>query len=1181
MKNKELCKGSATVYLYFRKWLTMFKLSTLLILVFAHQVFASSEYAETKRLYIYYKDTTIQEILEEIERQSEFDFFYNHELLDKCQKRVSINIKNGTIYEVLDQLFASQDLSYTVNDRHIIITPKVLELKKPQEALNIKQQFLVEGTVTDAQTGDPMPGVNVIIEGTLQGTATDISGKYSIKANPDVVLIFSFIGYQEQSVNVNGRNSIDVVLEQSATELEEIVAIGYGSQRKETITGSVSSISSEEIVKQPASNVTQTLAGQLPGLLANQAGNRPGKDISTLKIRGIGTLDAGAGSDPLIMIDGIAHNITDLFFLDPNEIETLSILKDASATAVFGVRGANGVILVTTKRGKDGPVKINYSANLAIIQPTIDMNLLDSYVQTGMANEFKGFSANTSDPAAPFPMEVRERFKGVIEGNPLTSTDYFFYPSTDYEKVMMKKFTTQHQHNLNVSGGTNKLRYFASLGYYKQGGLFKNINPNLDKTTDYQRYNYRANMDIDLTNTTLVELNIGGTDNRNVNLGDYSYEPSFKYYASLFAFSPPWSSYIHDGKAVVLTDPSANPILIQSGMRGYSEELQNSADYTIVVDQDLKALTQGLSLKGKASLSTYYRNIMIRDKDQRNTPTWVPRLNEDNSVSFYQIREDILPRNATSQSKNKREYYELSLNYDRKFNQNHNFTALALVNAEQSHFTEGYFNSIPRSYMGIVGRVTYNYMNRYLAEYNAGYNGSENFAEGKRFGFFPAYSLGWSFTEEPWFRSIISEKILGYGKFRFSYGKVGNDRIGRRFLYLPDIYYLNTTILHPYFENRVQFGAPGATTTYPIAQQGAAGNPNVTWEKSTKINYGAELSFLKGDIRFTFDYFTEDRVDILIDQRVVPIYQRTGQLALNLGRVKNRGYETELSWSTRINENSQFRAKANYSFARNEIIEMDEPDQLYDYRMQTGRRVGEMWGYIQEGFFKTESEALAYRDELWDVYLKNNPGADKAGYQAYQIFTSGHDVGAGDLKFIDRNNDGLINSLDEGFIGKVNFPESMFALNLNYQYKAFSASILLQGVTNFATNIHISNNFEPSTSSLMGFVSERYTPERYEQGEAVNYPRFLETNNNWQYYHGTFWIRDASYLRVKNVQFGYSFNNKSRMLSAMHVDNLELYVSGYDLYSFSKIKNVDPETRNGELLYPRSRTFNIGIKAQF
>ena len=1179
MKRKKPTSGQKNNLSHLRKWSEIW-LITLLTLLFPHLILVASDYSQIKILSIQVKDTTIEQILEKIEKESEFDFFYNHELLELCQEKVTVDINGGTIYEILDQLFAHQPLSYSVNDRHIIITPKNTKNSDEELIPAPQQEIQISGTVTDAENGETLQGVNVVIEGTTQGTATDASGHYSIEANMNAVLVFSYIGYLKETLEVDGRSEIDVILHRSYTALEEIVTIAYGSQRKETVTGSISSITSEDIVKQPTSNVTQTLAGQLPGLLANQHGNRPGKDLSTIKIRGIGTLDAGAGSDPLIMIDGIARTMNDLFFLDPNEIESLSILKDASATAVFGVRGANGVILVTTKRGKVGPVKITYSTNMAIIQPTIHMDLLDSYVQTGIANEYKGYEANTTHFAAPFPEEIRERYKAVIEGNPIEPTDPFFYPSTDYEEIMLKDYATQQQHNLNVSGGTERLRYFASLGYYNQGGLFVNINPDLDKTTDYKRYNYRANMDVDVTKTTLIEINIVGTDNQNVNLGDYSYEPSFKYYTSLFAFSPPWSSYIYDGKPVVLTDPSANPILIQSGMRGYSEELQNAADYTIVVKQGLDFLTKGLSFKGKASLATYYQNMIIRDKDQKNTPTWVPRLNEDSTVSFYQIREDILPRNISSQNKYKKNYYELSLNYNRKFNNAHTVSALVLANAEKSHFSESYFNSIPRSYIGIVGRVTYNYMNRYLAEYNAGYNGSENFAEGNRFGFFPAYSLGWSFTEEPWFKNLINEQFISYGKLRFSYGKVGNDKIGRRFLYLPDVYFMNTTIVHPYFEHRIRFGLPGNTSIYPIAQQGAAGNPNVTWEKSTKINYGAELSFLKGNLKATFDYFTEDRVDILIDQRVVPIYQQKGQIALNLGHVMNRGYEAELGWNSKIGQNSRLMATANYTFARNKIIEMDEPEQLYDYRMQTGRRVGEMWGYLQEDFFKTEEDAKAYRDELWEVFLQNNPDADKSEYQAYQIFLSGHDVGAGDLKFIDRNNDGLINSLDEGFINKVNFPESLFAFNFYYQYKAFSFSFLLQGATNFATNIHVANNFEPTTSSLMHFVSERYTPERHEAGELINYPRFIETNNNWKYYNGAFWIRDASYLRIKSFQISYSFQN-SVVLKKISLNNLELVISGHDLYTFTKLENIDPETQNGELLYPRTRTFNLGIKAQF
>jgi hypothetical protein len=403
--------------------------------------------------------------------------------------------------------------------------------------------------------------------------------------------------------------------------------------------------------------------------------------------------------------------------------------------------------------------------------------------------------------------------------------------------------------------------------------------------------------------------------------------------------------------------------------------------------------------------------------------------------------------------------------------------------------------------------------------------------------------------------------------------------MSNRFLYLPDKYVMGQTALRGWYDAGVNFGPQGGVQNYPIAYQGAAGNPNVTWEKSTKINYGADLSFIDGKLTAKFDYFTEDRKDILINQRVVPIYQQTGALALNLGRVKNEGYEIELGWNQQL-KNFRYWLDLNYSFARNEIVEMDEPQQPLEYRMQTGRRVGEIWGYRQEGFFNTVEEAEAYKNELWETYKENNPDAERDSYQAYQIFNTGSDVSAGDLKFIDRNNDGVINDLDEGYLDRVNFPESMFAVNTGFQFKQFSFSMLLQGATNFAINARTNNVPDPTRGSMMDFILNRYTPERYEAGEKIEFPRLLNASNNWRY-NGTYWIQDATYLRVKSVEVGYTFDSSRKVIRTIGLDNFRIYLNGLNLYTFTGIKYLDPETTNGELRYPRSRVFNLGISAQF
>ncbi len=1036
------------------------------------------------------------------------------------------------------------------------------------------QGVSIRGTVVD-DTKTPIPGVSVIIQGTTKGTVTDINGNFELTAPVGGVLQISFIGFGKQEITVTSETSVlNIVLKEETENLEEVVIVGYGVQKKETVTGSLSSVSAEELVEQPVSDVTQALAGRLPGLIANQSGGRPGKDAATIKIRGISTLDAGAGSNPLVLIDGIERDQSALSFLDPNEIENLSILKDASSTAVFGVRGANGVILVTTKRGKVGPAKMVYKGSMSVLVPNKSIQVLDAYQQTGMLNEYNGYAMNSNDPTAPYPQSIRDKFKGVIDGNPLSPSDPFFYPSTDYAELMLKDYALQQQHNFTVSGGTERLKYFASLGYYDQGGMFENLNPDLDKSTSYKRYNYRTNLDINLTKSTLAKINIGGSFNENIALGQGN-EPSKSFYWNLLVHSSPWDGYMHDGKLVMLQE-NANNVMLNSDMRGYNVQMENTNDYTFIIDQKLDFITEGLSAKAKVSLVSYFSNYISRQKNQERLAYWNPYLNEDETVTFYQVKEDVLPYNSTWQGKNRKEYYEFALNYKRTFKEDHTVTALALFNAEKSHFSQSTYNEIPRAYMGLVGRVTYNYMNRYMLEFNIGYNGSENFAEGQRFGYFPAYSGGWTFSEEPWLKSLIGEDILSYGKLRFSYGTVGNDKMsGSRFLYLPDSYSLNQG-----GRFGIYFGLPGEMVSYPIALPGDAGNPNVTWEKATKINYGADMTFFGDILSLKLDYFTEDRTDILITQQVVPVYQQTGDLALNLGHVENKGYEIELGWNKNVGNNTRINVDLNYTHSRNKIIEMDEPEQPYDYRAQTGKRVGEVWGYQQEDFFRTAEEANAYRDELWKTYNSINPGADKDSYQAYQIFTTGSDVSAGDLKFIDRNGDGIITDMDAGYLGTPSFPETMYGIRAGITHKKVSFSVFLQGASDYAINIRTDNSPDPTKGSLLDFVEYRYTDERYAAGDRVEFPRLTSDNNNWKYA-GSYWLRDASYLRLKNVELGYTFDRSNRFVKTLGLESFRVYANGMNLVTFSAIDYLDPETSNGTLTYPRSRVFNLGVQIQF
>lgn len=1049
---------------------------------------------------------------------------------------------------------------------------------------SVQQNLKLKGTIVDEQ-GAPLPGVTIVVKGTTVGAVSDINGKFEISAREGATIIVSFIGMSTQQIAVtSGMTQVKVVMKEEISTIGEVVVVGYGTQKKETVTGSLSSVSSTELVEQPTGDISQALGGRIPGLISSNSGGRPGKDASTIKIRGIATLDAGVGSDPLLLIDGVERDMGDLSFLDPNEIESVSVLKDASSTAVFGVRGANGVILVTTRRGKVGPAKMSYKATVAAIVADKSINYMDSYTQSGILNEFQGFATNSTDPSAPYPQNIRDRFKGVIEGNPLNPSDPYFYPSTNYADIMLKDYTTQTQHNFTISGGTDRVKYFTSLGYFSQGGLFAEINPDLDVTTSYNRYNYRTNLDIEVTKTTSAKVNVGGSFNKNIALGQPGLEPDQSFYWATQAHSAPWVGYLHEGKLVMLSD-NANFVLLNNDMRGYNIEYENTADYGFTIDQNLDVITKGLSAKANFSLVSYFRNYIYRDKDANRRPYYVPYLNPDESVSFYQVKEDVLPRNSTSQEgKSRKEYYEFSLNYDRSFN-DHNVTALVLGNASKSHFSMNSFNSIPRSYLGLVGRVTYNYKNRYMAEFNIGYNGSENFAEGKRFGSFPAYSAAWTFSEEPWLRNIVSKDVLSYGKLRFSYGTVGNDRmrIGNsdvRFLYLPDSYTLGRRAGTSGQDYPVLFGLPGELNDQRVALPGVKGNPNVTWEKATKINYGTDLNLFNNLLSMKFDYFTEDRTDILINQRVVPIYQQTGTLALNLGEVKNEGYEFEIGLNRKVNSNLKYWVEVNYTHSRNKIVEVDEPTQPFDYQKQTGGRVGEYYGYKQERFFKTTEEAQAYKDELWATYSAINSGADRAKYQAYEIFTLGHDVDAGDIKIIDRNKDGLINVADQGYLGITKFPETMFGAKIGASYKNWSLSALLQGASNYAINTRTNSSPEPAKGSLIDYLEYRYTPERYELGERIDFPRFLNTNNNWVTM-GNFWYDDVTYLRLKTLEISYTFTKSNPFIKRLGMESFRVFASGYNLLTYSTIDVMDPETTDGKLNYPRSRVLNLGFQLQF
>lgn len=1012
----------------------------------------------------------------------------------------------------------------------------------------LSQQRSVQGTITDRQ-GVPLPGVTVVVKGTTHGTVTDATGKYMIQnLLPENILQYSFVGMKSQEIVIGQQMNINVVMEEESIGLEEVVAIGYGEQKKETVTGAINSVNSDEILRSPTANVSNAVIGRLPGLTAVQRSGEPGKDGATFKIRGIGTLNDGEESAPLILIDGVERSSLDL--LDPNEIKSFNILKDASSTAVYGVRGANGVILITTKTGAVGKPQITLSSNFGWQSYTKMPKLVNAYEWATLYNE--GIQ-NDGSSKTPYPQEALDAWKNHL--SPV------IYPDVDWVNMMFRGNAPQQQYNLNVNGGVERIKYFVSFGMLHQEGIFKEHEiegVEFSTNPDYRRFNLRSNLDIKVTE----RLNLGINFSSVFTDGNYANTSTGLIFDYLLRTTPGGSVGILDKKLITAysgNDPLigpgrtvSNPIqdILADGFREYNSSTYN---LTAALDYDLSYITKGLSMKGKMGYDDFVAHTVTYSVS--GVPEYsVVVTNPTDKNGYYLVRNNYESPYSASESYNGRYrtvYLEGSLNYARKFGRN-NFTALALYNQRVAH-DPSFEYDLPKGLLGFVGRVTYNYDNRYLAEFNMGYNGSENFAEGRRFGFFPAYSLGWLITEEDFFPK---NQLLSYLKIRGSYGEVGNDKIGgSRYLYLPSTF--------NYGSNGYNFGTYGENLQYyEASSEGRIGNPYVTWERAKKSNIGIDSKMFNERLSFNGDIFWEKRDNILWNYGTMPSIIGATLSAANIGKVNNKGTEFELSWESKIRDFG-YRLSGTYSYAKNEIIYMDEPTPKYDYLSESGYSVNQYKGYLNEGFINTIAD------------LENQPAH---GW--------GSNWDRGELNFVDINGDGIINSYDRITIGYSPYPEINYGFSLDLEWKNFELNALFQGVANVTLYLKqsaiIPLYYERSAQK---WHLERWTEERYLSGEPISYPRMLSDNVNSPSFidqnpMSTFWLYDASYLRLRNLEFAYSLRTKK--LAGSGIKSIRLYMNGTNLLTFTGMENFDPEAPSGiGSFYPMQRLYNLGFKVTF
>lgn len=1017
-------------------------------------------------------------------------------------------------------------------------------------ALPASAQRTISGNVKDTD-GYEVIGAGVFQEGTNNGTVTDLDGNFVLTVPDGAEITVSSIGYKTVTFTVDSRTEYTVVLESDSEALEGVEIVAYGVQQRVSVTGSLSSVKSEDIVRTPVSSVGNVLAGQLSGVTTVQYSGEPGSDAATIFVRGKGTW---SDSSPLIQVDGVERSMSDI---NPEDIESITVLKDASATAVFGVRGANGVILVTTKRGAQGKATVNVNTSFSILTPTALVEQAGSYDYAMFYNQMR---LNDGSPEV-FSPEVIEKFR--------TNSDPIRFPSTRWTDYMMKDMTTQQNHSVNISGGTDRVRYFVSAGFMNQGGLFEEFGSPYHFGYQYQRFNYRANLDLDVTNTTKISFNVAGVvsdaDKPRTGQGSTGMLRNI-YYATPFS-----SPGLVDGKLVTTTtdysDGVTLPFTGTNGLEYYSiggfiSTTINKLQMDLALEQELDFITKGLLFKVKGSYNTQYSSVMTGTADRA---TYQPVIQPDGSLLYRKSGENTPISYDDSMSKARDWYFEASLNYNRTFG-DHSVTGLVLYNQSKEYYPSSY-SDIPRGYVGLVGRATYDYKKRYLLEFNIGYNGSENFHPDRRFGVFPAGSVGWVVSDEPFFEPIKS--VVSFFKLRASWGLVGNDKIGgSRFMYLADPYIVNNGSLATRSGWAYNFGVDNSTN-HLGSYENARNNPNVSWEKAFKQNYGVDANFLGERLQASFDYYLEHRTDILLRNLTAPGIIGFDVPYANLGAVDSWGWEASLKWADRTGQNFNYWVNVNVSHNQNKVLEKYEQPYSNDYQYEKGNRIGARYMYQ---FFEFYNEDTPRRYE------------ETFGQPFPQQLVELKD---GDAVFVDLDGNGIIDGNDKTRqLGFTDDPEYVLGLNAGFNWKNFEFNMQWTGAWGVTRMLGESfrmpfrSRTDYTTGGLLQYIVDNsWDPDNPSQD--AEYPRATWTNgqvNNYQ--DCALYEKDASYLRLKTLMIAYNFDFP--FFERLGISRAQLAFSGYNLLTFTPYIWGDPETTaSTDPTYPLQRTYTLSLKLNF
>lgn len=1113
----------------------MFVLGFLLTSVWSYS--SNSVYAQNQKFSFEFKQTSIKTIFQYIEKHSEFIFMYRTDLLD-TSKKVSVKVEKQSIEQILEQVLKGTSVVYEINDRQIVLKKRTDERKViPQQS---GQKRLIQGFVKD-EKGEVIIGATIKVKNTEIGTATNMDGLYNLTVpSESSVLVVSYIGYVTQEVTVGKRQNIIIVLKEDAKSLEEVVITAYGTgQKKASMVGSVQTVRPADL-KVPAANLSTSFAGRLSGVIAVQRSGEPGADGANFWIRGVSTLGS-ASTSPLIIIDGIEASATDLNALDPEVIDGFSILKDATATAMYGMRGANGVMIVTTKSGAalDKPI-INFRVEGSMSEPTSIPKFVDGVTFMQLYNE-----AVYNQPSGKEPY-TQERINGVRDGlNP------YVFPNVDWYNEMFKDRSFSEMFNFNIRGGGKKVDYFSSVSVSHESGMLKSRSKDFfsfDNNISRMRYSFQNNINARLGKYSRLSLKL------NVMLVDKRgpAQSTSELFNSVMNTNPVDAPIMfpEDGETTYIKWGAAqkstvNPLA--SMVNGYSDVFQSTVIASLNFDQDLSMFVPGLKFKAMASLKNFSNSVQTRSAGWNvfSMNNWV--CNEDGTYDFDLTREkpeeSTELKTSSSNTGDRRIYLQAMLEYNRTFGK-HDVGGLLIYNQDEyvnNNPGTDLLKALPTRRQGIAARASYAYDNKYLMEVNLGYNGSENFSKGNRWGLFPSIALGYNISEETFFTPL--KDVVTRMKIRASYGLVGNGEVGgQRFAYLSDVDLTGS----PSFTTGIDMNT---TLSGPSYRRFA--NNELTWEVGKKYNFGIDLMLLSR-FNLTFDVFREDRSNIFQTKATIPSYTGVYGTAayVNSAKVRNQGVDASIDFGHKFNKDFSMTFKGTFTYAHNEILKYEEAIGDYPALSRIGYSTSQQWGYIADHLFADNQEVI------------NNPSQMLGGT-----------VEAGDIKYINQPNkygkyDAVIDQNDRLPIGNPTTPEIVYGFGPSLQWKGFDFSFFFQGVAKtslFMSNLQPFGKITENKNVQTFIANDHWSPDN--QNIFAAYPRLTVdpiVNNSAQ---STFWMRDGAFLKLKNAEIGYTYKN------------MRFYLRGSNLLTISKFDLWDPEQGGGNgLKYPTQRVFNLGFQ---